>query len=189
VSCPACARVIPRDVSRRVDAHGLCSLARSSARSRSLEGSESAIGGAHETVKNRGASHALKALVISRDRPHRVDARDEGVGRARTIEGGHRAIGGTHEAVNHTARVSVIPRDGPRCVDATRARTLICACARARSIERGEGGRLLRGRLHGEEKAETKTAIPRNALDSGNVFFILFQPLTAKARNARNGFW
>ena len=100
---------------------------------------------ARTKYRQLGAARALAALVIPRDRSHRVDICGERVGSTWTIERGDGAVRRPHKAVHRTTRVGVIPGEGRRRVNAARLRALIQARAGPRNIERGKDGRLRAG--------------------------------------------
>ena len=117
---------------------GLGALEGTCARTRGVEGGDSAVRSAHEAV-----IHIARVRVPSRDRPLRIDGQWLGAlegtcARARGIEGGGSAVRSAHEAVIHIVRVRVQSRDRPRRVDAVGDGALELACARARNIEGGE---------------------------------------------------
>src|SRR5262245_29913640 len=95
-------------------------------RTRSIEGCDNAVRGAHETVKRK-----TRVSVMSRNHPCRVDAKANGAEwpGTRRIKARYGAVRSSHVGVTHVARLSPKPRGRPRRVDAVGAGALAGACA------------------------------------------------------------
>jgi len=87
---------------------------------------------------HKAVSHVLRLSVVSRDRPRRVYAVDEGAlekacAGARSFNGCDSAVGGAQEAVNHEAGVRVSSRNRLPLIESCRENL-----PRPRNIKRGE---------------------------------------------------
>src|SRR5438105_14840405 len=134
--------VVSRDGACRVNATVAEGALRkwSCACTRSIKHSETAVSSAHV-----GVSHIGCLTIPSRDRPSRVLAVGAGAlasasARVRRHDHSDGAVPGPYETVSREGRVTGKSHDFRRWRDLERDGALVGACARARSIECGEGG-------------------------------------------------